>query len=89
MLKLKCEPCSVDLSLSISTVRDSCCACKVIPQFVQNKRTLSHATEHRPNITVTELLRDYLPFEKAITPTAVNYEMIRTFAIPRLTSDDP
>ena len=87
---LEHEASSADLLLSITNKEVSCCRCNPFSPGVRNKlRVLKQVTEHRPNITAMELIRDYmqpcivfLPFEKAITPIAIDYEMVRSYALP-------
>ena len=77
--------------LSVTSKKFPFCNCTRFPPGRPNARELAQATEHRPNITAFEILRDYLqpcivflPFEKAITPLAIRYEMIRSYALPLL-----
>ena len=90
MLMLKNHLSSIDVLLSVSNhERHYCCSCNIITISLSDSKTLGQT-----NIAVTELLCNYLqpcivylPLEKEITPTAINYEMIRSFSLPPLLSE--
>ena len=74
--------------------RHPLCNCSTNRVFPEPNH-LVNWTHNRPNITVSELFHDFfqpcvvfLPSEHIITPTPINYEMIRTFGMPTMSEND-
>ena len=97
MLMLGNYQSSEDVLLSvIGRKKISFCSCSTAICYFPHISNIILAKGIRPDITVTEVLAEFfqpcvvfLPNELQITPTVINYEMIRSFAMPPLSGVSP
>ena len=96
MLTLGYTKSSEDILKSVSNtdVKFPLCNCKRGRKFPR-VYDLVLTTSDRPNISIRDLFRDvlqpcvvFLPTEQRVTPAPINYEMIRSFAQPKMSEMD-